>query len=139
MKPLLASIAGITLLGAMPPSEDHEPPGRGVLCGAVFVYFAQVQGQLCYPNDDPEFQARLSSWAQQFDAYLIRNLPDGEQGLQTFKAHQGVAPTTDQRICTLDDDSKVYEHFRDGDREMWERGMTKVLSRDGPPSFGDCV
>ena len=139
MKPLLLSIACFALLGAALPSHNAEPPGRGVLCGAVFVYAAQVQGGLCYPDNDPAFQTQLASWAQRFDDYLIRNLPDGELSLQSFKEDQGVAPTEDRRICPRDNDSKIYEQMRDGDRDRWELHMNKVLAHDGPPSFGDCI
>ena len=139
MRKLVLALSAFALLSAAPPAKRVTPPGEGVLCNAVLLYFARNQGEACFPEDDPAFQAQLSSWTDRFDEYLVRNLPGGAVQLEEFKKDQGVGSPPDKRICELGDDYRFYENYRDAPRETVMQSIDELLALDGPPTFGDCL
>ena len=142
MRPtLLLTISAILLAGfsPAPPKRSDPEPGEGVLCMAVFIYLAEQQGRLCHPGADPDYQQRLARYAADFDAYIARNIEGGAPALQSFRKGQGVAEPADPRICEGGNDYAFYEHLREVDAAEMDAHVRSLLSRDGPPRFGDCV
>lgn len=141
MKRIAAALLSLSLLGATQPAEDGFKSGVGVLCMGTFVYIADLQGKACYPGQDSEYQTWLDSNAQKFDAYLIRNFPDGETTLNKFKESQGAFSADNKRLCDLEDapDSDIYMHIRDLDHDEIGNTIDAMLAKDGKPTWGDCV
>jgi hypothetical protein len=139
VKRFFLALSATALLGAAPPAKRIAPPGEGVLCTAVLLHFARNQGEACFPEDDPAFQSQLRSWTDRFDDYLVRNLPGGAAQLDQLKKDQGVGSPPDKRICEFGDDYRIYENYRDANRENVMQSIDELLSRDGLPTFGDCL
>ena len=135
---LALPFAAFALLGASPIDRETKP-GEGVLCIGTFIYAAQIQGETCAVGEDPEYQKRLLDYRERLDDYLIRNLPNGKEDLDRFKEGQGVSAPADKRICELSDDDDIYAHIRKVDAAKLDADLTKMLKRDAPPTFGDCV
>lgn len=134
-KPLLLVGIGLALISAAP---IQDPPGQGVLCLATFVYFAEKTGTQCHAGEDAAFQARISSYARRFDDYIIRNSGGDVAGLARFKNGQNLN-STDRRYICGGDVAEGYAHFKVQKPEDLDKAVDEILSRDGSPSFGDCV
>lgn len=119
-------------------ADRTPPPGEGVLCLGGFIYMADLLARECFAGDDPEFAARLAGYAARYDDYIVRNNPDGEAGLAYFKEDEGLTSATRPEVCTSEY-TYFYSNFRDTDRAQMEQAIEEQLSRDGPPSYGDCV
>ncbi len=141
MKQIFAVLLGLSLVGAAQPEEREIKPGEGVLCFGTFIYVADMQAKTCYAGEDDEYQAWLDQTAKKFDAYMIRNFPNGEADLSRFKESQGIQTPGDKRLCDMadDDDSNVYIHWRAADLDKLDEGVTTMLASDGIPRWGDCV
>ena len=139
MKKALLAISALALLGATQAEEPERNPGEQVLCIGAFLYLAQLQAETCHAGKDPEYQARLKSYRDRLDAYLIRNFPNGEADLVRFKERQGLSSPAEKRICNLGKDYDFYGHWRELEAEKVDGMVDSLLERDGPPTFGDCV
>jgi hypothetical protein len=87
------AVSALALIGADVP-ERERPPGVGVLCLGGMLYYTDIEARSCHAGKDPAWQERLSRYTERFDAYLIRNLPEGEADLNRFKEDQGLTPET---------------------------------------------
>jgi len=123
------------LISATPPPQE---PGSGVLCLGTFIYFVEKNGAQCRSGEDPEFQARIASYARRFDEYIIRNTGGDPAILARFKDGQNLNSVDESYICS-GDVAESYEHFKAGNMEEMDQAVDGLLARDGPPSFGDCV
>ena len=135
----LALLIAPLLLSASPPQADAGPPGRGVLCLGTILYWAKEIGERCYPGDDPAYQARLQTYAERFDSYIVRNVDGGAEALAQFKASQGLGQGTEKQVCEAAEDYDFYSHMRHVNDDEMKAGIDALLARDGPPSFGDCL
>lgn len=134
-KSLLLLGIGFSLISAEIP---QDPPGRGVLCLGTFIYFAAKTGEQCRAGEDPEFQARIASYARRFDDYIIRNTGGDPELLAKFKEGQNLNSDDHSYICE-GDAARMYDGFKTMETEQLHAIVDKLLERDGPPSFGDCV
>ena len=130
---LTASCIG--LISAAPP---NEVPGRGVLCLGTFIYFVEKVGNQCRAGQDPEFQARIASYTQRFDDYIVRNSGGDPAVLEKFKEGQNLN-SEDQRYFCEGDVAESYDRFKSAEASELDRAVDELLAEDGPPSFGDCV
>jgi hypothetical protein len=135
VRPALVAAASALLISATPPSQE---PGTGVLCLGTFIYFAEKTGQECRVGQDPEFQARIASYARRFDDYIIRNSGGDPAVLAKFKGSQNLTSADHSYICEGDVGSS-YDHMKAMKAEVLDKAVDDLLARDGPPSFGDCV
>jgi hypothetical protein len=128
-----ATLAAQPLAGA-----DTQPPGEGVLCLGTFIYFVEEAGRRCHAGEHPEFQARVSGYVSRFDDYIIRNAEGGAETLARLKEGQGVGVRETDQICT-GDIAEAYESLRTSDAQELDQAVDDLLTRDGPPRWGDCV
>ncbi|WP_285709700.1 hypothetical protein [Erythrobacter oryzae] len=135
---LLAIIPATALIGAAPPIPRETRPGEGVLCIGTFIYFVEKTGRMCRPGEDEEFQQRIGGYAKRFDEYIIRNSGGSSAALETFKNGQNLDSDDRGYICE-GDVARSYDAFIKIPREELNKAVDEILSRDGPPSFGDCV
>jgi hypothetical protein len=134
-KPVLLALSGLVLASAAPP---QEPPGAGVLCLGTFIYFVERTGAQCRAGEDPEFQARIASYARKFDEYVVRNTGGDPAILARFKEGQNLNSDDPDYICG-GDVAASYDRFKAVKVEELDKAVDELLARDGPPSFGDCV
>jgi hypothetical protein len=134
-KPALLVFFGFVLISAERPPE---PPGSGVLCLGTFIYFVEKTGSQCRAGQDPEFQARIASYARRFDDYIIRNMGGDPAVLVKFKESQNLNSNDPEYICE-GDVAESYDHFKAGNAQELDKAVEELLTRDGPPEFGDCV
>ncbi len=123
------------IISAAPPPE---PPGSGVLCLGTFIYFVEKAGKQCHTGDDPEFQARIASYAHRFDEYIVRNTGGDPAVLAKFKKSQNLTSEDPDYICK-GDVAESYNQFKAQGVDKLDSAVDKLLAHDGPPSFGDCV
>ena len=123
------------LISAAPPTEV---PGRGVLCLGTFIYFVEKTGTQCRAGQDPEFQARIASYSNRFDDYIIRNTGGDPAVLEKFKEGQNLNNQDHAYICE-GDAAESYDGFKSANVDELDRAVDELLAQDGPPSFGDCV
>ncbi len=128
-------MCGIALVSA---DRPKEPPGQGVLCLGTFVYFVEKTGAQCRSGQDPEFQARIASYARKFDDYIIRNTGGDPAVLAQFKEGQGLNSIDQTYICG-GDVAASYDHFKAMNAEELDEAVEQLLASDGTPTFGDCV
>lgn len=93
---------------------------------------------MCRPGEDPEFQARIASYSQRFDAYIIRNSDGGAETLGKFKDGQNLNSTDTKYICE-GDIAYLYDRWKESDQSELAEAVEMLLERDGPPRWGDCV
>ncbi|MXP29612.1 hypothetical protein GRI58_12375 [Porphyrobacter algicida] len=129
------TVSCIGLISAAPP---NEVPGRGVLCLGTFIYFVEKVGNQCRAGQDPEFQARIASYSQRFDDYIVRNTGGDPAVLEKFKEGQNLNSEDHRYICE-GDVAESYDGFKSADAGELDRAVDELLADDGPPSFGDCV
>jgi hypothetical protein len=134
-KPVLLGCGAIALLSSAPP---QEPAGRGVLCLGTFIFVVEKVGVECRVGQDREFQARVANYARRFDDYIIRNTGGDPAVLAKFKDGQNLNSKDRDYICG-GDAAEAYDHFKAGKSQELQKAVDKLLARDGPPSFGDCV
>ena len=134
-KAVLLIASGAALISASPP---EEAPGRGVLCLGTFIYFVEKTGSQCHAGEDADFQARIASYARRFDEYIIRNTGGDPSVLAKFKNRQNLTSQDSTYICE-GDVAQSYDHFKASPAEELDAAVEKLLEKDGPPSFGDCV
>ncbi|MEC8035610.1 MAG: hypothetical protein VX205_11525 [Pseudomonadota bacterium] len=134
-KSAILSAVGVALVSAAPPPQVA---GSGVLCLGTFVYFVEKAGKLCHVGEDPEFQARIASYARRFDDYITRNTGGDPAVLAKFKEGQNLNSEDKNYICK-GDVAKSYDNFKSQDVNKLDDAVDLLLARDGPPSFGDCV
>jgi hypothetical protein len=132
------AVAAIALIGADVPDRE-TPPGMGVLCLGAMLYYTDIEARSCHAGKDLAWHERLTRYTARFDAYLIRNLPKGEEGLKRFKEDQGLTPETRPDICKADEENSFYDGFRKMEPSELDTAVDKLLMRDGKPSFGDCL
>jgi hypothetical protein len=132
------SIAALALVSADVP-ERETAPGVGVLCLGAMLYYTDIEARSCHAGKDPAFEERLTHYVSRFDAYLVRNLPEGEADLRRFKQDQGLTPEARPDICKADEMDSFYDGFRDTDQAKLDALVDQLLMRDGPPRFGDCL
>jgi len=132
------AVSALALIGADVP-ERERPAGMGVLCLGALLYISDIEARSCHAGMDPAWQERLSRYTERFDAYLIRNLPEGELGLRRFKEKQGLTPAVRPEICKADEENSFYDNFRKMDPAELDTAVDKALMRDGKPTFGDCL
>jgi hypothetical protein len=131
---ILAALS-LAIISAAPPPEA---PGQGVLCLGTFVYFVEKTGRQCRAGQDPEFQAKIASYARRFDEYIIRNTGGDPATLAKFKESQNLSSEDQDYICK-GDVAQSYDHFKAQGIDKLDSAVSELLARDGPPSFGDCV
>ena len=134
-KPAILTVLSAAIISAAPPPEV---PGDGVLCLGTFVYFVEKTGKQCRAGQDPEFQARIASYARRFDDYIIRNTGGDPAFLAKFKKSQNLDSEDKSYICE-GDVAKSYDNFKAQDAYKLNEAVDKLLEHDGLPSFGDCV
>lgn len=134
-KSLLLAWSGFALASAAPPPER---PGAGVLCLGTFIYFVEKTGAQCRAGQDPEFQARIATYARRFDDYIVRNTGGDPATLAQFKEGQNLNSADRNYICG-GDVAASYDHFKVMKSDDLAKAVDQLLARDGPPSFGDCV
>jgi hypothetical protein len=134
-KSAIITVLSAALISAAPPTEE---PGRGVLCLGTMIYFVEKTGNQCRAGKDPEFQARVASYARRFDDYIIRNMGGDPTLLAKFKESQNLSSEDQDYICK-GDASQIYDGFKAGNVDELDDYVDELLARDGPPSFGDCV
>ena len=134
-RPAFTALSGLVLASAV---HAEEPPGAGVLCLGTFIYFVEKTGSQCRPGQDPEFQARIATLARRFDDYIVRNMGGDPALLARFKEGQNLNSNDRAYICD-GDVAQSYDHFESEAPGELERAVDRLLARDGPPSFGDCV
>lgn len=132
------AVAALSLIGANLP-EREAPPGEGVLCSGALFYYTDIEARSCHAGEDPALQERLSRYVARFDAYLVRNLSGGEADLKRFKEDQGLTPEARADICKVGEEERLYDRFRKVAPQEMDKAVDDLLSRDGPPTFGDCL
>jgi len=133
---ILTALSAVIISTAPPPSQ--KAPGEGVLCLGTFIYFVEKTGKQCRAGEDPEFQARIASYARRFDTYIIRNTGGDPAVLAKFKASQNLTSDDQSYICK-GDVAKSYDNFKAQSIDKLDSAVDELLAHDGPPSFGDCV
>lgn len=131
---ILSAFSAVLISAAPPP----EAPGRGVLCLGTFIYFVEKTGTQCRAGEDPEFQARIASYARRFDEYIIRNTGGDPSVIAELKESQNLTSQDRGYICE-GDVADAYDHFKARSVDELDAAVDELLARDGPPSFGDCV
>ncbi len=134
-KAAMALLTGASLVSATPP---EPPPGSGVLCLGGFIYFAEKSGNMCRAGQDPEFQQHLARLSDRFDDYIVRNTGGDPTILARFKTGQNLDSEDRSYICE-GDVAQIYDRFKAAPAAELDKAVDKLLARDGPPSFGDCV
>jgi len=131
---ILTALSAALISAAPPPGVA----GSGVLCVGTLIYFVEKTGKLCRTGEDPEFQARIASYARRFDDYIIRNTGGDPAVLAKFKESQNLTSENQDYICK-GDVAESYDSFKAQGVDKLDGAVDELLARDGPPSFGDCV
>ncbi|GGB69806.1 hypothetical protein [Blastomonas aquatica] len=131
----IISALSVGLISAAPPPKA---PGNGVLCLGTFIYFVEKTGTQCRAGEDPEFQARVASYARRFDDYIVRNSGGDPAALAKFKQSQNLTSEDQDYLCK-GDVARSYDIFKANSADALDSAVDELLARDGPPSFGDCV
>jgi hypothetical protein len=134
---LALPFAALTLLGAAQPDRETKP-GEGVLCLGTFIYFVEKTGAMCRPGQDKEFQERIAGYTDRIDAYFIRNTDGNPATLEKFKDGQNLNSEDRDYICE-GDVARSYDEFLKIEAAKMDAAVDKMLERDGPPTFGDCL
>jgi hypothetical protein len=120
------------------PERQARPAGEGVICLWGITNAAAEIGRRCRPGQSSAFQAELERSVGRVDAYVLRNSPATAEDIARFKREQGLSETPQAQLCT-GELIAFYDHLAARGPEALRSEVDRLLSRPGPPTWGDCL
>lgn len=152
---VLASAVILALTGAIPASvisaEDALPgpqatsgdamipAGTGAICIAAILETLSAYGKRCVSDEDPAFRARLDDSLRRFYDHFAARGGWTPEMLARFRAQMGGTEPSERRGCANPDEAEMYRGFKSIAPDEFHRMTTELISRAGPPEWGDCL
>jgi len=111
-----------------------------VICAwGIYAAVSEV-GRVCHPGEDPAIQAEFARSVERIDSYVARNSPEMTPSrIAEFKRTQAKVGTPAASLCTNSTLTELYRRMSRTDPAALKTDVDKMLSRDGKPTWGDCL
>lgn len=114
-----------------------EAPGEGVLCAFALTSVAAELARQCHAGENPALQADLDNMVSRFEAYVLANSESTPEQVASFRREQGGSGASAEQLCH-GEMAGIYPRFAERRAEII-RQTDRLLSRPGPPRWGDCL